>query len=193
MNALGVPVLSSLLFATSVGAAPPPSLESEATPAPPGSESGLRVGLDYGLSAGVAPAVSSYSGTPVVGVSFAFDLGYQFDRNHALLLRTDVGSVLVSSYAGAYLMVENTPVRQFSVAAGAGAEAGMTFLLSDYAGLAFPLRLSWNFLSEESWSARKGNNTWRLSLQFVGGLRMNAPESGGGFYRGAITFGYAWM
>lgn len=193
MNTLGLPLLSSLVFASSAAAAPSSAVQTEAAPEKPGSESGVRIGLGLGLSAGVAPSVETYLGTVVAGVNFGFDLGYQFDRSNAAFLRTELGSLLVSNYAGAYLMVEHTPVRQMSLSAGAGAEAGMTFFVSDYAGAAFPVRISWNFLSEESWSARQGNDGWRLSLEFVSGLRMNVPESEGGFYRGAITVGYAWM
>lgn len=188
----GLLVLPLALFLSPTAAlAQSPSVKGQMSPAPTGSESGLRVGLDFGITAGAAPQSGDYSGTVVGGLGFGLDLGHQLDRSWSLFARAELGTALVSNFAGAYLMVESTPVRNLSIAAGAGAEAGMTVMVDAYAGPAFPLRLSWNFLSEDTWETRGGNDCWRLSLLVVGGLE--AIEGQTGFIRGALTLGYAWM
>lgn len=158
---------------------------------PATSESGLLTGVDFGLTAGAAPTAGSYAGTVVGGLSFGLDLGHQFDRSWGLFARLDLGTALVSNFAGSYLMLEYTPIHALSLAAGAGAEAGGTITTEAYGGVAFPVRISWNFVSEETWAKREGNDGWRLSLLLVGGDNVIDARASG-FFRGSLTVGYAW-
>lgn len=155
----------------------------------------VRVGLDFGATAGVAIASRCIDG-PCAGVlapTLALDLGVQLDRRWAVMGRAEVGSLAVSSFAQVAAMVEGTPDRAVSLGVGLGMEGVDLFDFfggDDYWGPVVPLRLSLNFLDEAEWSAPGRNSAWRLTLAVVPGY---AFEDELFTIRAALGVGFVWM
>lgn len=163
-------------------------------------EADARIGIDLGVTGGLTLSPREQAG--MAAVSLGLELGRQFSRRWSVFLRGETGSVVLSSYGGAYLMAEHTPSRPLSVAAGAGVEgvANLDFRqgpgeggFNNYLGVAFPLRFSFNFLSKKEWEQRKLGGTWRISATFVGGPVTSGRFRNDGFFRGGLAIGYVSM
>ena len=114
------------------------------------------------------------------GVGLAIDLGSQVTERFAFYLSLRGSSALLANQGLAALMFELSLVGQFSIAAGAGALAihwpGIEVNDRSYAGLAVPVRASWDFVDLSAPGRKVG---LRLSVEAGVSPVGTRPTNGG--------------
>jgi len=163
----------------------------------------FRLSYDLGASAGLelGPSCEGGNSCAMISLASAVDLGHQFSRSLALFFRMELGSILASNFAGAFVVFEATPVRALSVGLGSGYD--LSFGLNSttglapggipargYGGLVFPLLVHLNFMGPREWERPGRHRSARVGFEIVPGF---APENSHTLVRGMLTFGYAYM
>ena len=136
----------------------------------------------------------------MISLASAVDLGHQFSRSLALFFRMELGSIVVSNFAGAFVMFEATPVRALSVGLGSGSELSLGLNQTSvapggipargYGGIVFPLLVHFNLMGPREWEQPGRHRSARIGLELVPGFDL---VNGNTLVRGMLTFGYAYM
>lgn len=129
-------------------------------------------------------------------VTLGFDLGMQFSSSWALYLRAQGALNLTNAQGSAYLMVERSLARHWSLGTGLGIDGrdegtGSLWGTSppntperSWTGASIPLLLSYRFRKEPS------TGSFRLALEATFGLDPRGWRSG---LHQSLTIGYEWM